>query len=397
MDINFYTMPLPKYRVGQKILIRQSDEYDKTSLTHGIILFPNITDNTYTVKIDATGGIDKVNETDIVHCDEFSPAQLRRPNIRIIFFGNGPFAVPTLRMLYEMGYDIAAVVTTPDKPKGRGRIIYPSDVKICATEMGLDILQPENLSDPKFLLYIKGLGATLGVVVDFRIMPESLYSIPKYGTINLHCSLLPTFRGASPIATAVREGYSVFGVTVFRLDDKIDNGDIILNCGANMEYTTAGYISSELALLGSRIMDRAILYLLNGYPLIPQEDLCCRLFQPSMTRKISKTDCRIDWNKTAKEIYNHIRAYSSKPGAWTDLLFNSGISSTVRIFSAEPTSIPRGNHKIGTVFSAGKNIYAACSDKLLKIQWLQMPGRKQNHASDFINGMGGEFSATAIN
>lgn len=214
----------PMYRVGQTVQIPTSlldGNINDGFLTEAKVLYPK-EDGSYFLRLKKTGGYIIVDETDIsTYPERDFDKPVFRERIRIVFFGNGQFALPTLKMLVEQGYDVAAVVTMEDKPCGRGKLPRPSAVKAYAESMGILVHQPRKLDSQRFLRHIRNLHATLGVVVEFRMLPQSLYSIPQWGTINLHSSLLPMYRGASTIASAIKDGSDTTGVTTFFLSRKL--------------------------------------------------------------------------------------------------------------------------------------------------------------------------------
>lgn len=384
-------MIIPKYRVGQLVSFPSSlldiGNTENETTTYGRILYP-IEDGTYFLNIKDSGAYAIIDEHELeaVGYKQFNPHS--RSNIRIVFFGNGQFALPTLKVLVERGYNVVAVVTGEDKPRGRGQRLRPTAVKEYAKAMGLPVLQPQNLGDPNFLSRISKLRPTLGVVVEFRILPSTLYSIPKWGTINLHSSLLPMYRGASPITAAIKDGNSITGITTFLLNDKVDTGCIINNLAIGIQDSdNAEAVHIKLREAGAEMMDNAIQLRAHNCPLVPQSELYCDFIEPSYAPKLRKRDSFIPWLKPAKQVYDFIRAHSPIPAAWTTLFTLDSYSPTyVKIYGAKLTDIPKDYRAPGEWLTLGNKIYVACTDYLLEITEIQFPDRRRMSVSEFLNG-----------
>jgi methionyl-tRNA formyltransferase len=234
--------------------------------------------------------------------------------MRILFMGTPEFAVPSLRILLEHSYKISAVVTAPDKPKGRGQKVSMTPVKEFALRHQLQVLQPEQLQSRTFIAEVQKLDVDLMVVVAFRILPREVYSLPKLGSFNLHASLLPKYRGAAPIQWAIMNGEKETGVTTFFLQDKVDTGSILLQqrvpIGTN---DNAGEIHDRLALAGAELVLQTVRLIVLGdvHPLPQDDSFACP------APKIFKSDCRIDWTKPSKQIHDFVRGLSPHPAAWT--------------------------------------------------------------------------------
>lgn len=387
-------MKRPKYRVGEFIQIPNSvlcSHSGNGSLSQARILYPK-EDGTYFVKLSQSGGYAVVDETEITATPEhYFENTAPRSDIRIVFFGNGQFALPTLRMLVEKGYDVAAVVTMEDKPVGRGKTPRPSVVKIFAEANGIQVFQPRKLDSQRFLRHIRNLHATLGVIVEFRKLPRALYAIPPWGTVNLHSSLLPMYRGASTITSAIKDGSTLTGVTTFLLDDDIDNGVIINNYAIGIsDSDNAEDVHIKLREAGAEMMDDAIQRVAFTCRPVPQSELICDFIQPCYAPKLHRKDCVIPWNKPAKEVYDFIRAHSPIPSAWTSLaLLGKKSPINVKIFQTDKTGIPRGHHAPGELFWENRHLYIACSDELLSILLLQLPNKRKMTAVEFFNGYRG--------
>ena len=234
--------------------------------------------------------------------------------MRIIFMGTPEFAVPSLSILAEMHHDIVAVVTIPDKPQGRGQHILFSPIKEFALKNNFTILQPEQLNNAQFIADMSALNADVIVVVAFRILPKEIFSVAKFGAINLHSSLLPKYRGAAPITWAIINGEKETGVTTFFLQEKVDTGNIILQAKIKIdENDTAGDIHDTLADIGAEIVLHTVTLLDEGKTFPTQQDE--KLATPAP--KIFRHHCKIDWNNSASKIHNFIRGLSPHPGAYT--------------------------------------------------------------------------------
>jgi methionyl-tRNA formyltransferase len=296
--------------------------------------------------------------------------------MRIVFFGTPDFAVTVLKKIYNSENQILAVVTVPDKPRGRGKKLAPSPVKVFALEKKLPVLQPENLKDGKFLTTLRSLEADVFVVVAFKILPEAIYSIPPKGSFNLHASLLPKYRGAAPIHWALINGEKETGVTTFFLEKKVDTGNIILQKKISIdEDDNLGSLYEKLSILGAEAtLETLDLIEKKNFKLLPQDDA---LATPAP--KITKEICRIDWNKTANEIKNLIRGLSPAPGAF----FQSG-GKNYKIFNAKV--IEKNNLNVGEVKQTKKEIFIGCRNSALQILEIQPEGRKRMTAEEFLRG-----------
>ncbi|MBK7160491.1 MAG: methionyl-tRNA formyltransferase [Ignavibacteria bacterium] len=298
--------------------------------------------------------------------------------MRILFMGTPGFAVPSLNILVQNNYDICGVVTVPDKKKGRGLNLSYSDVKKFSMKHSLNILQPDNLRDPEFIKTLTDLKPDLILVVAFKILPEEVYTIPKYGSVNLHASLLPKFRGAAPINHALINGETESGVTTFFLKKKVDTGNIILQKRINIEEDDdAGTLHDKLSELGASCVLETVRVIEAGN-VIPQIQ---NDSNASPAPKIFKENCIIDWNQNAGKIHNFIRGLSPYPAAFTFLNNRS-----VKIFRSALT----GNSKKetpGSIVVEEKKLLVSCLDNMIEILELQTEGKKRIPASEFINGL----------
>jgi methionyl-tRNA formyltransferase len=282
--------------------------------------------------------------------------------------------------LLEAGHDIAGVVTAADKPAGRGQKIHESAVKQYAVAKGLKVLQPLKLKDPDFLAALADLKADIQVVVAFRMLPEVVWNMPPKGTINLHASLLPDYRGAAPINHAIINGESVTGVTTFFLKHEIDTGDVIFAEQVEIgQDETAGELHDKLMVIGAQLLVRTINAVEKGdYKEIPQAITSLQKHAP----KIFKDFCEINWNQPAQTIYNHIRGLSPYPAAFTKLQ-----GKNLKVFKAE---LENGDpqERPGTFSSDGKSFLKfAAQDGSLKLTDIQYEGKKRMQVDEFLRGM----------
>lgn len=309
--------------------------------------------------------------------------------------GTPEFAVGTLKALVEGGYNVVAVVTQPDKPVGRHQdTLQPSQVKQYALEHNLPVLQPVKMKDPDFIEELHSYNADLQVVVAFRMLPEVVWAMPRYGTFNVHAALLPQYRGAAPINWAVINGEKKTGVTTFFLDHDIDTGRIIeqrefpIPDDANVEYVYDGLMNlgAEIAL---STVDKIIAG--NGKcESMPQEDYMRNagiLSNEDLRHapKIFKETCQLDFRKSAKQVYDFIRGLSPYPGTWTTLEADNEKPLIMKLFKTTKTAIP-ATVASGTLLVDGNRLFVACSDCLLEIIELQISGKKRMMARDFLNG-----------
>ncbi|MDY4666598.1 MAG: methionyl-tRNA formyltransferase [Prevotella sp.] len=311
-----------------------------------------------------------------------------KKDLRIVFMGTPEFAVGTLRALVEGGYNVVAVVTQPDKPVGRHQDqLHQSEVKQYALAQGLPVLQPVKMKDPDFVSRLAGYRADLQVVVAFRMLPEVVWAMPRFGTFNVHAALLPQYRGAAPINWAVINGETETGVTTFFLDHDIDTGRIILQKrfaipdDADVEYVYDGLMS-----LGAQAAIETINLILQGDGTIPSEpqDNLAQGMELHGAPKIFKDTCRINWQQPQKRVYDFIRGLSPYPGAWTT--YNrKGKDTVLKIFKTAKTQ-RKATGEPGSMQVDGGKLYANCADEQLQVLELQQSGKRRMQAADFING-----------
>ncbi len=297
--------------------------------------------------------------------------------------GTPDFAVASLKKLHESGCNIVAVVTAPDKPAGRGMKLQETAVKKYAADNGLKILQPEKLKNPDFINELKALHADIQVVVAFRMLPEAVWDMPAMGTLNLHGSLLPQYRGAAPINWAIINGEAYTGVTTFKLKHEIDTGDILLSEKINIEDDeTAGSLHDKMKEIGALLLLKTIQQLAsNEIREVSQDNFIDQQLILKHAPKIFTETCKIDWNKNTEEIFNLIRGLSPYPGAFTELN-----DKKLKIFSAtKDQTLP--SIAIGSYETDNKSyLKFACKDGYLLINDLQLEGKKRLKIRDFLAG-----------
>lgn len=334
-----------------------------------------------------------------------------KKNLRIVFMGTPEFAVGTLKRLVEEDYNVVAVVTQPDKPVGRHQdSLKASEVKEYALSKGLPVLQPVKMKDPAFIEELASYEADLQVVVAFRMLPEVVWAMPKYGTFNVHAALLPKYRGAAPINWAVINGEEETGVTTFFLDKDIDTGRVIQQMkflipdDADVEYVYDGLMN-----LGADIAIDTVNKVLEGNGVVEsvhQEEMISQSTELKedelpLAPKIFKETCEINFDKEAKKVYDFIRGLSPYPGAWTTLAMadangetpengkkdNGGVVGKIlKIFRTVKTNEAVGDAKSGTLLLKDKKLYVACSDCWLQLEEIQLTGKKRMSVKDFLNG-----------
>lgn len=316
---------------------------------------------------------------------------MTKEELKIIFFGTPDFAVESLGRLVDGGYNVAAVVTMPDKPAGRGHQLYQSDVKRYAVEHGLPVLQPVSLKDEAFIEQLRAFDAQLFIVIAFRMLPEAVWKMPPLGTFNLHASLLPRYRGAAPINWAVMNGDSETGVTTFFLKHEIDTGDIIQQRSCPIgRHDNVEVVHDRLMLMGADMVLETVNAIIDGtVKPIPQDQMLTAGQEATPAPKIFKETCRIDWNRPAEALYNHIRGLSPYPAAWTTLTDPStGEGTVIKVFeSSEP--IPFGSNdkpEPGCIRADRKTLSVACADGWLQILSLQQSGKRRMETDAFLRG-----------
>lgn len=307
---------------------------------------------------------------------------------RIIYMGTPDFAVAPLEALLNAGCNVVGVITNPDKPAGRGQKIQESAVKKFAVEKGLHILQPEKFRNEDFLIELKELKADLQVVVAFKMLPEIVWNMPKFGTLNLHASILPQYRGAAPINWAIINGDKETGVSTFLLQHEIDTGNILFQEKIAIgDNDNVEVIHDKLMEVGSELVVKTVNAIEAGnYPQIPQDSFGSEVELKSAP-KIFKDDCKIDWTKDVTTIHNHIRGLSPYPAAWTELLpFEEGKTLGLKVFATEK-EISTHSDPIGSLHTDGKTfLKVAVNGGFISIKTLQLAGKKRMQTGDFLRG-----------
>ncbi|MBC3759133.1 methionyl-tRNA formyltransferase [Hyunsoonleella sp. SJ7] len=310
-------------------------------------------------------------------------------DLRIVFMGTPDFAVATLQTLVEATCNIVGVITAPDRPAGRGRKLNESAVKQYAKEAGLHILQPTNLKSDSFIEELKSLKANLQIVVAFRMLPKVVWQMPKYGTFNLHASLLPNYRGAAPINWAIINGETKTGVSTFFIDEKIDTGEMILQKEVEIEPTeNAGSLHDKLMHLGSKLVLDTVQLIEKGdvttTPQLEIDDL-------KTAYKLNRDNCKIDWTNDIDSIYNQIRGLSPYPAAWCELI-NGDDLLDIKIYEASKTMAPH-NYDIGSIITSKHGLKVAVAEGYVEIQKIKLPGKKLMDTKSLLNGYPVESNA----
>jgi methionyl-tRNA formyltransferase len=309
--------------------------------------------------------------------------------LRIVFMGTPEFAVGILETILKNNFEVVGVITAADKPAGRGQKIKYSAVKKFAIENNLKLLQPTNLKDENFLAELKNLEANLQVVVAFRMLPEVVWKMPKYGTFNLHASLLPSYRGAAPINWAIINGETKTGVTTFFIDEKIDTGAMILSEEIEINPNeNAGELHDKLMILGSVTVIKTLKIIAAGNvkTIIQNENT-----EIKTAYKLNKENCKIDWTKSGREIHNLIRGLSPYPCAWCYIIEEEN-EWNVKIYGAEFIE-EKHNLEVGVIITTKKELKVVLKDGYLFINSLQFPGKKKMMTQELLNGI--QFSAKA--
>jgi methionyl-tRNA formyltransferase len=301
--------------------------------------------------------------------------------MRIVFMGTPEFAVPSLRKLAESRHDIVGVVTQPDRPKGRGLSLAASAVKLEAQRLHIPITQPEDLNHPEFLAMLKAWRGDCFVVVGFRILPAEVFEMPKKGTVNLHASLLPKYRGAAPIQWALIHGEKKTGVTTFFIDQKVDTGDLILQDELSIgSEETAGELHDRLAVLGADLVVRTLDLVEQGRAeRIPQQGI------PTRAPKILPEHCEICWNSRAEDIVNLIRGLSPVPGAFT---FWEGKRLKIFRASTAERSTPGPSSPGRVVDATEERLIVDASDGAVSVRDIQIEGKRRMEIGEFLRGIG---------
>ena len=313
---------------------------------------------------------------------------MEKKDLKIVFLGTPDFAVYSLDRIVSGGYNVAAVVTMPDKPAGRGKKIMQSPVKLYAVEHGLPVLQPEKLKDKEFVEQLRAINADLFIVIAFRMLPEIVWQMPRLGTFNLHASLLPRYRGAAPINWAVINGDTETGVTTFFLKHEIDTGDIIarekIEIGPD---DNVGDVHDRLMVLGADLTVATIDSILDGsLKTIPQEQMAAmENTEPTPAPKIFHETCRIDWARPARDVHNLVRGMSPYPGAWSIVADGDNEPFSMKIYQTRPTGEPSAGIP-GSIVIDGRRLLVNTADTKIEILTLQAPGKRRMTADEYLRG-----------
>ncbi len=306
---------------------------------------------------------------------------MQHTDVRIVFMGTPEFAVASLKALVEAGCNIVGVITAPDKHAGRGMKLTESAVKTFAAARGLKILQPEKLKNPDFIAQLKALNADLQIVVAFRMLPEVVWNMPPMGTLNLHGSLLPQYRGAAPINWAIINGEKETGVTTFRLKHEIDTGDILMQEKIPLgENETAGELHDKMKAIGAELLVKTI----KGLAANDLKNLNQECFESGTLKhapKLFSQTCTIDWNDNCEKIFNLIKGLSPYPGALTKLS-----DKTLKIYSSTK-EVTQHEHPVGHLLTDEKSyLKFACNNGYIHVTALQLEGKKRMAVTDFLRG-----------
>jgi len=323
---------------------------------------------------------------------------MNRP-LKIVYMGTPDFAVAPLDALVKSGYNVAAVVTAPDKQAGRGLKIQESAVKKYAVSKGLRILQPEKLKSQDFLDELNSIQPDLQIVVAFRMLPEIVWKLPISGTFNLHASLLPQYRGAAPINWAIINGEEKTGVTTFFINENIDTGNILMSAETPVLPTeSAGELHDRLMHLGADLVLKTVRAIENKtYDSKPQQHVTS-ISELKSAPKIYKEDCRINWNQNADKVFNLIRGLSPYPAAFTELISPDGSTHYIKVFHSTK-EISQHNFKPGKIVTDGKtHLSIAVTDGFIHLQEVQLSAKKKMPIDLFLRGfsMNSEWKEVSI-
>ena len=308
-------------------------------------------------------------------------------NIRIAYFGTPEFAASQLEAILAAGYEVAVVVTMPDKPAGRGRKIQYSDVKNVALAHGLPLLQPEKLRDEAFLEQLASYHADLFIVVAFRMLPAVVWQMPRLGTFNLHASLLPQYRGAAPINFAIINGETETGLTTFFLNEEIDKGAVIMREKVAIRHDeSAGELHDELMALGNTVVVETIKKIENGEVVALPQDKMAEGMVLKPAPKITKEFCTVDWRQECQHVYNHIRGLSPYPAAHTRLVSDNGEAIDMKVYSSEMEPC-QTQMEVGNIVTDNKKyLKVAVKDGFIHLTMVQQAGKKAMPIADFLRG-----------
>ncbi|MFY9242442.1 MAG: methionyl-tRNA formyltransferase [Polaribacter sp.] len=302
-------------------------------------------------------------------------------NLRIVFMGTPDFAVAILEHLVQKKYNIVGVITAADKPAGRGRKLNESAVKKYAQSKNLKVLQPTNLKSEEFLENLKDLKVDLQIVVAFRMLPKTVWQMPKFGTFNLHASLLPAYRGAAPIHWAIINGETKTGVTTFFIDEKIDTGEIILQKEiAILNNETVGSLHDKLMFLGAHLVEETVDKISEGNIKTIKQPL----LEAKEAPKLQSENTKIKWSEDVHKVYNKIRGLNPFPAAWTNIQ-NNDEEISAKIYEVEKL-VEQHNYNDGKIIIANKEIKVAVKNGFVIIKDIKLSGKKKMDAKSLLNG-----------
>ncbi len=309
--------------------------------------------------------------------------------MKTVFMGTPEIAVASLEALHKDGQEIIAVVTAPDKPAGRGRQVQSPPVKEFALKHQIKILQPENLKSSEFLKELSTLAPELIIVVAFRMLPEEVWSLPARGTINLHASMLPQYRGAAPINRAIMNGETETGVSTFFIEKDIDSGKIIMQEPVQiLPDDNAGTLHDRIIEKGTDLLLRTVRAIKNGDPpFMNQADLMKPGEVLKTAPKIFKEDCRIHWDRPVKSIYDQVRGLSPEPGAWTLFVSPDGQERIVKVYEVDKME-RESMFQPGTILTDGRSRFeVVCRNGIINLTRVQIEGKKKMPIDEFLRGI----------
>jgi methionyl-tRNA formyltransferase len=322
----------------------------------------------------------KLSEKNIYYIRILNKGYQMKKDLRIIFMGTPEFAVPSLEILVNNSFNVVAVITAPDKPAGRGLKLKSSPVKECAVKFNIPVLQPTSLKAEEFIQELKSYNADLQIVVAFRMLPEIVWNMPSLGTLNLHGSLLPQYRGAAPINWAIINGEKETGVTTFFLQHEIDTGDIILSEKEKIKKDdTAGSLYERLMQLGATLVLNTVQSISEGsYKTSPQQYTS----ELKLAPKIHKETCKINWEKNSDEVYNFVRGLSPYPAAWTTIQ-----GKDHKIYKVQKTPDKHKESVPGNFVTDNKTfLHIKTGTDFLSVEELQMEGKKRMTIEEYLRG-----------
>lgn len=308
-------------------------------------------------------------------------------SLRIVYMGTPGFAVEPLRALLESNHQIVGVVTATDKPAGRGMNLQPSAVKVFALEHNLNLLQPESLKSNEFIEQLTALQPDLMVVVAFRMLPKIVWALPRLGTLNLHASMLPQYRGAAPINWAIIRGEKETGITTFFINEEIDTGAIIAQTKVTIpESFSAGDLHDELMTKGAELVRQTVDSIADGTVITKLQDTLSSGIELLAAPKLTKENCRINWQQKSHEIKNHVRGLSPIPAAWTQLCIPNAKALQLKLYNVD-AEIVSHTYALGAVITDNKTyLKIATCDGYISLLEVQLEGKKRMKIDELLRG-----------